>query len=70
MYQEGSECLNMDLSFWTDGRSLGVAVIVTIIYLAYLKITDSEKIYNSLNECKSCGEHLADAHQPNCRFSD
>lgn len=32
----------MDLSFWTDGRSLGIALIVTTIYLAYLKITGGE----------------------------
>ena len=53
---------------WIDGRVLLLLILLAATWAWYwISLNDADaNTYDETDCCKACGEHIADAHQPEC----
>lgn len=51
---------------WIDGRVLLIVLLIAAMWLWYWLSLNDANIYDANDCCKACGEHIAEAHQPDC----
>ena len=53
---------------WIDGRVILLLVLLIGTWVGYwISLNDADaNTYDYTDHCKACGEHIADAHQPDC----
>lgn len=53
---------------WIDGRALLLIILLAATWAWYwISLNDADaNTYDETDCCKACGEHIADAHQPDC----
>ena len=51
---------------WIDGRALLLFVMTGAVWLWYWISLNDANIYDANDQCKACGEHISEAHQPDC----